>query len=143
MTDADGGTRDVLRVPVDGGAVTLLASSRLQPPAYCSFETISGDDQLFALCMSTSDGGRSLVVLPTSGLSQPAALFPFEDAGFVDFASFSPDSKQLAFRSNLESNGTLAHALGLHFFDLTAPSQPPVLLQRVDGGRVWSYSWTP
>lgn len=88
--------------------------------------------------------GRAIYVMPTSSFSSPTPFFTLPSGVGAQSAAFNPDSTQLIFRSDLEGFGSASpDGLGLQRIDLTVPGQPPVLQQRVDGGMVWEFVWTP
>ena len=137
--DSDAGT-ELVRVPLDGGPFTSVANYPIRSANFCHLWRLSADGAWLATCAATSDGGEAISLISTAGTSQPIELFTLPGVG-AEQATFDPDSTQLVFRSNLETNGT-SYSWGLQRIDLSTPGQPPILLQAADGGVVWSFAWT-
>lgn len=142
--DAGVGYLDVFRVPLDGGTVTPMATDfHLNiGPGFPPVLSPNGE-RLAIQGWSTSD--RAIHMLPTSGFTQQLSpLFALPNGVGAELAAFDPDSSQLIFRSNLEGFGSPSpDGWGLQRIDLTVPGQQPMLMQRVDGGVVWDFVWTP
>jgi Tol biopolymer transport system component len=138
---ADGGTGtlDFLRVPLDGSAVTPMATDFQFSTGPGGSIVLSPDGQRFVVCQA---GG--IYVMPTAAFSQVTPFFTLPSGVGAEAAVFGLDSTQLVFRSNLEGFGSPnPDGWGLQRIDLTTPGQPPVLQLRVDGGSVWDFAWTP
>ncbi len=141
--DAGSGLRlDISRVPLDGGAALSMATNFRLNTAVGGWALSPDGERLVAQGLLSSD--RALFVMPTSAFSSPAPLLMLPSGVGAEKVVFSPDSTQLLFRSNLEGFGTAsADGWGLQRLDLTVPVQPPILQQRVDGGIMWDFVWTP
>ncbi len=133
---------DISRVSLDGGAATAMATNFPLNTARGAWVLSPDGERLMTQGLMASD--RALFVMPTSAFSSLTPLFILPSGVGAESAVFSPDSMQLIFRSNLEGFGTSSpDGWGLQRIDLTSPGQPPVLQQRVDGGIVWDFVWTP
>lgn len=134
------GAYDFFRIPSTRGTPTRIA-----PDAPNGWNpgpdtvVISPNGQWVAAQANTATG-LGVFVFNTSGGSALVPLYVATGTVAVFNLTFSPNSNVLAFRADINLDGSYDL---FRFADFTTPMQTPILLQYTQGGSVTDFRWTP
>ena len=134
------GAYDLYRVSTAGGTPTRLAPdapSGWRPVADSVYLSPNGQ---WVTAQANAGSGQGVYVFATSGGSALTPLYVAMGTVAVFNLTFSPNSNGLAFRADLNVDGSYDL---FRLTDLVTPSQTPVLLQSTQGGSVTELRWTP